>query len=407
MGQLFRYEMKKLLYRRTLWAALALGAVLSIIANQSMIRCALGDYIDGLKDGYAPYEGQIATDALIARVDEEYLAYVAAHPDDFVENRIDEETGEKFYWARYDNSYADGLCGAYIAVSQYETVEERHRRAGIFRKWLETGYTDDGKALTEYQKQSYAQSLEDLENSEPLVIRYPGGWWFVLNSPGSSISLLLLLLAVLGSLFTGDSTARMETLVLTSAQRGRSAATRLLAAGCCTLLFFVISYGPNVLVTALTYGLPDLTMPVSQVPQPTSPIYSIDGYAEEAMPLRQALLGIESAHLAASLACAAIVVFCSSALGRPLYSLLAAVAAIAVQIVAFSMTTPDALMIPGSSSRFNLAALLPASVLWQGSTLTESLGRTNLMAMIIIVSLALAALLTALAPRCWLRPRKN
>lgn len=61
-----RCELKKLFCRRSVWLFLALGAVLSVASEYTVMKYALSGYIDGLKDAYARYEGQIATDAVIA-----------------------------------------------------------------------------------------------------------------------------------------------------------------------------------------------------------------------------------------------------------------------------------------------------------------------------------------------------
>ena len=149
MGMLVGWELKKILNRKALWVALALGLALMVQTDTSVVHDGVSGYARGWHDTYAKYEGQVATEALRTRMQEDYEQYAAAHPESFQKAEFADETGEPAYYAT-DSGYYSGVDSAYIWLAQEYTVEyiqENYRNAA---QELQSGVDGKGAPLEYY-----------------------------------------------------------------------------------------------------------------------------------------------------------------------------------------------------------------------------------------------------------------
>lgn len=276
MGILFRYELKKLFSRRTLWIGFALCMALQVLNNYSNIRLALGGAVDGMREVYARYDGQTITEALKARILVDYREYAAAHPEEFKPSIM--EIG---YWALdeqvWQRRHGYGVMLAYQGLFTSQTLEETQDAWQKASNELLAGVDSDGNPLSPSDRR-----WNVLLTARPPVapaVRYDPGWVMggdgpmlantVLQRVGiqmigyTPLSVLLVLLLLLSGLpgFAGERSARMEPVLLTGVRRRPAALAKLLAAMAAIAAAALALRLFELLLRAAAVGLDGLLLP--------------------------------------------------------------------------------------------------------------------------------------------------
>ena len=322
MAVLFRYELKKLFSRKIIWVALVFFLAISLWGNWFMVTERLDGKVAGMRDTYRSFEGRIRTDAVSKDAKAKLNQFVAANPDHF--DSFSSDDGTLVYYSKGFSDYYAGVSQGYMDVVQGETVEARQQRAATVQKYLDDGRYGDGKPLSQIDRENDKRAI--LASKEPPVIHYAEGWR-LLSAYSQSCGIFVLLLLVLGliPLFAGESTAKMESILLCSAKRQHTAIAKLFMAICYAIVLTILLYGEQVLIVAMTYGLDGIFLSASIL---NGWIAYLPGETIGHVYMKVGLITI-----AAMAACAAVVALASSLFRHPLPSLMGSVVLIAVQYI--------------------------------------------------------------------------
>lgn len=366
MSTLFRYELKKILVRKTVLLFFLLVAALLLIQQTGPVKDALNGYVRGMREVYGRYEGQVITEALKKQAAADFAEFALSHSEHF-DTLYDDGQNSVSYSARDTGGYYAGVDQAYTHLICSDSVETLQR-------------TGKGQAVGEGT------------GNAPItpIVRYPGGWGALGRTMGDGYFALFLLVLGLLPVFTQENTARMDGVLLSTAKRGRAAATKVLASAAFALLVALLVYGFETLVIALTYGLDGANAPAATLFQfSAQSMQTIGGY--------YTLAGLSAA--AAVAASAALVTLSSSLFRQPLPALLLAAALVAAQFA-------PSLAFGSNRNLLAYMNLLPAPALTSPWNWLGSLSAVKYTAFALAFPALLSVLLFCLAPRCFLRRRK-
>ncbi len=394
MKTLLAYELKKLLNRKILWVALALGMALLVWLDMSIINNT--SYAQGWHDVYAKYEGQVATEALQQRMQEDFSSYVAAHPGDFQEAWRDDQTGAVHYMAN-DSGYNYGISDAYNWLSQGMTVESVEAQYLDAKQQLENGVSQDGTPLGYNDIRFYEKIVR---NGLRTPIIHDALFWLEVfyQARGISTGILTLAVAVLAllGLFNGEASARMEAVVLSARYRQRLASAKLVSGGIVVIVFTMFYLALHIGLSILVYGLTGMDAPAQTV------FSAMDTTALTAGTVGFLILLVKALAI---MACASAVAWASARFRNPLMSLLAAAAVLAVTMLVMVVSAiPDYYNSPVLTAILEHAALLPLKV-----TLDDVLyevARPPQLTCLLVFPVVFTALFCWLAKRAFLRRRR-
>lgn len=383
MNTLIRYELKKLLSRRILWAALVLGMAIFVYIQLPMIQEALSGHVQGMRDVYVRYEGREATEDLREQARQELEAYIAAHPDDFIEGPTT---------IPMLGGYSSGVYEAYGRIIQIQTRQEQQQQASTYQAILETGHMQDGTPLNGWDRTFFLYCIRKAQQ-QPVIVYQKGYEYMTYPQATGPLALGILVLA-LSALFAGEKTARMEPVALCAAGRRRAARAKIAAALLTAAGLFVLFYGSSILLVTLSYGLDGGEAAATGL------------YAREGETLAQNLTAYLALSLTALLASAALTAWVSTVFAHPMTALLGGAAAAAVQYLPHTAMTA----IPytgGLLAGFTrMTAFLPTPMLTAGNSLFNTGGALGMLAAGIGSSALIFTLSIYQTPRCWLRQRK-
>lgn len=402
MGVLLRYEMKKLLSRKLTWVFLGVCLILFAMSNMQFIDDSLSGRVQGMRDVYGKYEGRVLTDGVAKEARADFDGLVAAHPEQF-QTFDDGEGGQTDYFPTGYSDYWAGAWQGYMDLVQADTMERRQENAAALQKYLDDGQYDDGRKLTEADRALTKSEIAD--DLRPPVIHYTKGWDSLTNfSPVNGFYVLLLLALVLSPLFSGERTAKMESLVLCFRGRLHAVVAKELATAVCAAAAFLLFYGGEVLLVAATYGLDSAALPISAL----GPWMS----AFTAQSIGAYYASVLLVTLAAVLAAAALAALCSAAFRHPFASLAGFAVIVAAQYALqnavmnqsyWGLTFLDA---PAGRIVSNIIDMLPASALFDGSSLAMILVNPANVWLGLGISLAIIAASAWMAPVCFLKRRR-
>lgn len=320
MGILFRYELKKLLNRKLVWALVALFTAYLVYANWNTLARGTNGYVEGMRSVYAQYEGRVFTDALKGEVIKAYSEYVAMHPSQYKEYAILNDTS--VYTS--DNGYYAGVSDAYVNIFSDETLEDFQGYYQDRVKRLKSIQESSGNLLTDSEKKYLEKSIR--EGITTPVVRYCAGWEEQYNTESQVPGwfLLSVLVYTLYPLFNKEYSSKMEGVMLCAGRRRQAAFAKMLAASCIAVGNAVLYFGIGTLFTLIAYGLDGAALPCSLTCLPVG---------NASMPIGALFALSYLATLLAAAACAALVACSSAASRNPLLSLLYAFALIVPQIV--------------------------------------------------------------------------
>ena len=397
MGTLVGWELKKILNRKALWVALALGLALMVQTDTSVVHDGVSGYARGWHDTYAKYEGQVATEALRTRMQEDYEQYAAAHPESFQKAEFADETGEPAYYAT-DSGYYSGVDSAYIWLAQEYTVEyiqENYRNAA---QELQSGVDGKGAPLEYY---SIRFDREIVRNGVWTPVIHDSLLWtqyfyqFGSGLPGM-LALAVAVLALLG-LFNGEASARMEAVVLTVKARQRLAAAKLIAGA-------IVVAAVMALILLLHGGLYVWAYGFTGADVPARIVFSAMDITDLTA-LSMGVLLILTKALAVA-ACASAVAWASARFRHPLLSLLAVAAVLGAMMVgAVGQVIPHHYNSPFLVGFGEYAQRLPFPTVI-GDNLYD-IAHPQAVASLVLFPVAFGVLLCWLAYRAFLRRRKG
>jgi hypothetical protein len=365
MGTLFRGELKKIFARKLIGLSFLLVAALILIQQAGPIKDTLSGYVRGMREVYGRYEGRTINEAFQNEAREDYAEFALSHSEHF-NTGYDENQNAISYSAKDDGGYYGGVERAYEALFIGESVEKLQR-----------------------ENERLASRRMPLNAYITPTVRYLGGWDALGRTMGDGYFALFLLVLGLLPLFTQETAARMEGVLLCSKKRGRAAISKALAAALFAFIVAMLIYGAETLAIALTYGLNGANAPLAALRG-----WLADGTLTVGGYYTLAAL----ATTAAVMASAALMALASSLFRQPLAVLGLAGALITAQFL------PG--LLAGGSHLHIFMSLMPAPALtspweWMGSLTNTKYS---------IFSLAFPALLSVLilitAPRCFLRRRK-
>lgn len=404
MGALIGYELRKILSRRIVWGAIALGLFLLLYSNGgiSLIRARLGGRVQGMRDVYAQYEGQVLTDAVAAEAGAALNAYIAQNPDEFVSH--EDENGVIFS-ARDSYGYADGVWTAYMHIAYGTTYERKEKTESVLLARLESGTGKDGKPLTWREQCQLVYQLKEACQSS--VIVYSEGYRYLMEA-GQIVGVLALglLLLILPPLFAGEAAARMESVLLCAAGRKRAVRAKMAVAFAEGLGVWMLFYGGQILMIALTYGLAGAGAPYTG-------FYDVFGWTMGGM-----LMTYLAVSLITTLAMAAVIAWMSAIFNRPLTALAGGAGTVIAQLTATIIVNRSLgyhtvflpfVDSPAADTAIRAVYLLPASALWPwtgGYTLTGAGGGMTVVLICLAWAIPAIGLSLGLGPMRWLRQRK-
>lgn len=393
MLTLIRFELKKLFTRKSIWIVAALCVGLQFFSDIWMIDEKTNGRVQGIRDVCQMYEGRLRTEELISQARASFNEYIAAHPDRFDASVSDD--GSTIYFSKDHFSYEGGLWEGYMDIIQGETMESRLKRADAIEKDLRE--KKDGDVYTRAVMAARVAALR-----KPAVVHYAYGWSSIARQQQTMGIFTLFLLALsLLSVFSGERSARMESILLGAARRRQGALAKLAAMTVFALMTFLLLYGQRLLMIALTYGIDGANAPVSTI----SFLPDTAGMTVGSLFGTAALIS-----LAAALASAAAAALSSALLRRhPLLSLLGFGLFIGFQMMLLAVRSNHFFWNISLSSMPLLEQtvnMLPACVLCSSDTLLNTVWNAGNVALGLGISIVLIALTVWLAPRLFLRRRK-
>lgn len=399
MGLLYRYEMKKLLNRKLTW--LLLAVCVGILLNFDYTgMVASKDFVRGMKDVYAKYEGKVLTDSLAKEALADSEAFAAAHDGEFgmVDNGETQELGPTG-----QDDYCSGAWQAFSQITHGSTREYYLESAARDQACLDNGCHENGKQLTQDERAWLKNNIAVL-TTRPPVVHYAEGWERLsLCNQFIGMFPLFLLALCLTPLFSGERTAKLEGILLCAAKRRRASTAKLLAALTVTLAIFIVLYGAQLLVVALTYGLNGAM---------SSAYYSNWGFARTDRTLIGIFAGQALVWLSAMFALAFLAALFSSASRNTLTAMLMYAALIAVHIVLVNVVNSEfwhSLEGPVWQTVSKIVYLLPVNALYDGEAGAEIgmiLSDLRYVAGGLLLSLSLAAAAAASAQALYQKRRK-
>ncbi len=330
MGTLIRYEFKKLLGRKALWVALALVLALVCYDMKTVVAYKLDGYIQGMRDGIAPFEGQALTDAVATQARALLLRYAQEHPDEFeyADNGEDIENPVPFAKGRTD--YASGLWQGCMKIAQGSTLQQRQKNLRLNQERLDSGYYEDGRKLTERDRTSIMENME-YDRQVP-VIRYAAGWeqlHFAMQGPG--IFLFFLLVVGLTALFIAERVARMDNILLSAKTRRQAIGAKVIVSAVYALALFSLFFGLEIASVALSFGLEGGQYTIREL---SGHYWNLTyGTMYSAVPVGSPYAPALALTALSAVACAWLIALASSLFQHPLAALGAAVAVLAVQFL--------------------------------------------------------------------------
>lgn len=393
MLTLIRYELKKLFTRKSVWVVAALCVGLQLFGSSTMITEKTNGRVQGIRDVYRMYEGRVLTEELAGQAQASFNGYIAAHPDRF--DAYANEDGSTTYFAKDYFAYEGGLWQGYMDIIQGNTMESRQKWANVKEKEL-LEKTD----LDAFKREALAAEIVALR--EPAVVHYMQGWnTIAMQQQTMGIFALFLLALSLLSVFSGERSAHMESILLGAARRKQAAMAKLAATAVFALIAFLLLYGLQFLLIVLVYGIGGVNAPASTMGY----IYGGADSTVGALFGRAALIS-----LAATLACAAAAALSSALLRRhPLLSLLGFGLFIGIQMMLLTARINqfywgiDMSSMPLLERTVNM---LPACVLCSSDALLNTVWNAGNVALGLGMPIVLIALTVWLAPRQFLRRRK-
>lgn len=260
MGTLFSYELKKLLSRKLVWPLLAACVAMQVWVFWPYVSFRQSGAIDGMRAAYRAYEGRTVNDSLVKKVKADLNEYIAAHPGDFVTSSSGLDEDIPYYPSELGFTY--GYWNACSDIIHQQTEEARWKLHDQIQRILTTGQDDDGNALTQRARYFYEHALSVYR--EPTVVHYAEGWrQLPMQVQWQGLYVLILFIPALRPLFTGESTAKTDGILLCAARRRQAAAAKLLAACLYATVMTLVVYGLPLLFTGLTYGLDGASQPAS------------------------------------------------------------------------------------------------------------------------------------------------
>jgi ABC-type transport system involved in multi-copper enzyme maturation permease subunit len=401
MATLFSYELKKLLSRKLTWLMLAI--CMGILANFDSSMVGLGsmsDYVRGMRDVYAKYEGKVLTDTLAKEASAEYDNFVATHEDEFETY----DDGDAHELVPKGIGYCYGAYRAYMDIAHGTTREYYLEAAVRYQGYLDAGCYENGQLLAQDDRLELKREIA-MFNNQPPIVHYAEGWRLLdLCNQMMGVFPLFLIALCLAPLFSGERAAKMEGVLLCAAKRRLSVVAKLLAAMAQTLIIFAALYGMQLLVLMLTYGL-DGAM--------ASAYYC--GWL--GVTTDRTLLGVFAGEalvaLAAMLALAMLAALFSAAFRNTLVALIAYAGLAAAHFVSVNIIRSGVwLLLKGSvwETVSKIIYLLPGNVLNDGNggfQVNEILADPGYVAAGLLLSLAVAAAAAVFTQAVYLKRRKT
>ncbi len=404
MRTLLAFELKKILNRKTLWLALALGVVMWVqVRGTGYIYERLSGRAQGFKDVTMQYEGQVLTEALQARIQADFDGYVAAHADRFAWKTFSQGEPEEFTslcTTEEALDYDDGVLDSFGSLTVARSLEERQERMRQNQQALASGEDEQGKPLT--AKQRRAINEEILYLAVTPVVHYARGWQEFFQSPNENglWVLVAVVMALLG-LFNGEASARMEPIVLTARSRRRAVAAKLLAAAMVAGGSVALFFGLQFAAMAYTWGLQGALLPATAL-----------DHVAVSMPIIVVFALTVLVLALAAMACAAVVAWASARFRHGLLSLLASGAILAGMAILWRNSWM--LMEPPYNLHGNTVyevirewlLALPINTLMDPIYMSDRVTDWGTLAQLVLLPMVLSALLCWLAVRAFLRRRK-
>lgn len=401
MGTLFRYELKKLLSRKLTWLLLALCAAFLIFINWNTLEEGWTGRARGFRDVYGLYEGQAVTEAFKDDVENDFAEYIAAHPDHFDAAEPGEDGSVT--WFPNDWDYYSGVWQAYQDISNHDSVEARQERIESAKTWLASGEYENGVKVNDSDRRHYGDMIR--AGVTVPYIHYAQAWRNLISTDTplpAVLTFFVLGLAIL-SLFAGEGSSRMESVLLCAAGRRKAAFARMLAAFGFACAVAVLFFGMEIVFALISYGAGGAPLSLAE----------IEGYGSGAgMPagLAFGLYMLSVAIIAASIA--ALVALASALFRHPVPALLLAAAFIFVQFLPsmffdwYSAWRVQQPLISWETAYYDYAVRMPAMLLMNRYHAVSSVSSTQFMHLAFGLPALIIALCLWLAPRRFLKRRK-
>ncbi len=403
MKTLLAYEFKKLLNRKIFWIALALCVGMWVqVRAIGIINERFSGSVQAERDVLRQYEGQVITEALQARIQQDFERYVAAHPDRFSLMQMDEnDPGSKEeYWpneaaTRYESS----VWATYYNLIGNRSLEDQQEFVRFAQQRLDKGTTEQGKPLTYQDRRTYQEVVK--EGAIPAVVHYTRGWeeFYQGIDENGFMAIVVIGLALLG-LFNGEASAHMDAVFLTAKARRRAVAAKLLAATAVATGIAALFFGLRFAAVAFAWGLDGATLPVSAMNR---------DYGVGTMPILPAFALSALVLALAAVACGAIVAWASARFRNGLLTLLAGGGILAAMALVWDFRPQLFQPIYGTLAFdwiHNFLSALPVTVLRDTYNLAEQISQPSLLVLLLAVPTGLTVLLYWLAQRAVLRRRK-
>ncbi len=403
MKTLLAYELKKLLNRKILWVALALAVGMWVqVRAIGIVNERLSGSVQAERDILGQYEGEVITEALQARLQQDMERYIAAHPDSFFLMQIDEndpDSKEEYWPNEAATRYESSAWVTYYNLIGSRSLEDQQEYVRYAQQRLDDGTTEQGKPLTYQDKRRYQEIVQ--EGAIPSVIHYARGWeeFFQGIDENGFMAIVVIGLALLG-LFNGEASARMEAILLTAKARRRAVAAKLLAATLVATGVAALFFGLRFAAVAFAWGLDGAMLPVSAMNT---------HYGAGTMPILPAFALSSLALALAAVACGAIVAWVSARFRHGLLTLLVGGGILTAMALVWDFRPQLFKPIYGTLAFdwiHKFMSALPLTVLRDTYDLAELICQPSLLILLLAVPAALTVLLYWLAQRAVLRRRK-
>ncbi len=366
MVELFWLEWKKIFARKAVWLFFVAILLFQLLVQANAIRDTWNGTVQGTRDVYRRYEGQVINEAFQRQAAEDFALIALSHSDHF--NTTYDEYQDSISYSANGSGYYAGVDMAYSKLINGPSVES-----------LQRARVCSDAADKSFQEPPATPVVHDL-----------GGWYTLGRTMGSEMLLLLLIVLGLLQLYTQESSSKMDGVLLSAAKRGRATAAKTLAAMAFTLGGALFVCGVEVLVVGLTLGLDGANMPLSA-------LHNWSAASDETIAAFYAL--VAGVIVMAAVAWSALVVLASSLFRNPVAALLFAAVCLAAQM-AIGMTMNS------SSPLYAYSQLFPVPVLISPWSWLEDVIQAKYAAFALVFPSAIALFALGFAPRCFLKHRK-
>jgi ABC-type transport system involved in multi-copper enzyme maturation permease subunit len=409
MRMLVAYEFKKLLGRKALWVALILGLAFFLLNPMSNSdNSGSQDSVRGIKDIYRQYEGQVLTEALQAKMQQDFDGYIAAHPDRFTQGVLEGVDEDKdgqpdttYFPNEVATDYDSEVWVAYSNLIGNMSLEDTQEFMRTVNEMLTSGTDTLGKPLT----LSYRRSLEQTVQAgvaEP-VVHYTKGWeGFFKDEPLPGLLVLVITSMALLGLFNGEASARLDSVVLCTKARRQMVWAKLFVGAAVPAGAVLLFFGLQLARMALLWGLDGAMLPITALESIRYATNTLDLSVLSAFALSAVVLAL------AAVACGAVVAWASAQFRHVLLTLLAGGAVLAGMVWLWKQDVA----LFGTESSLAVGAnqllyALPPNTLTNTYFMPERVASAGTLALLIILPIGLSVLLGWLANRAFLRRCKT